>query len=100
MDAKHSPGPWSVDARGVRNRGGYICHTNAVQQYEGQDERYAQEVAQREADKRLIAAAPYLLLALQNLLELCDQQFRSPSRNRFQVAQARVAIAKATGSEA
>jgi hypothetical protein len=65
MSAKHTPGLWWVTDKGIRDSGGYICHTNSVQRYEGQDERYAREVAQREADKRLIAAAPELLDQLQ-----------------------------------
>lgn len=60
MSEQHSPGPWWPTDSGVRNSGGYIAHTNPVSRYEGQDERYAREVAQRGADRRLIAAAPEL----------------------------------------
>jgi hypothetical protein len=66
--AKHTPGPWWVTDSGVRDSGGYICHTNSVTRYPGQDERHAFEVAQREADRRLIAAAPELLEAAQKAL--------------------------------
>jgi len=69
----HTPGPWWPTDSGVRNSGGYIAHTNSVQRYEGQDERYAREVAERKADKRLIAAAPELLeaaLAAKHILEI------------------------------
>jgi hypothetical protein len=60
-EVKHTPGPWWVTDHGVRDVGGYVAHTKNAQRYEGQDERYAREVAQREADKLLIAAAPELL---------------------------------------
>lgn len=71
--SKHTPGPWWIAEHGVRDVGGYIAHTNSVQRYEGQDERYALEVARREADKRLIAAAPDLLEALQAALSVCER---------------------------
>jgi hypothetical protein len=67
VTAQHSEVPWWATPHGIRNVGGYITHTNNVHRYEGQDDRYAREVAEREADKRLIAAAPDLLEALQNL---------------------------------
>lgn len=63
MMAKHTPGPWWVTNNGVRSHGGYIAHTNSVMRYEGQEDRYAFEVAQRDADKALIAASPALLAA-------------------------------------
>jgi len=88
---KHTPGPWWVTDHGVRDVGGYIAHTNSVQRYEGQDERYALEVAQREADKRLIAAAPDLLEALQNL----ENDDNSIPAHAWALVQA--AINKATG---
>lgn len=72
MSEKHTPGPWWTTDHGIRDRGGYIAHTNSVQRYEGQDERYAREVAMREADKRLIAAAPDLLKALAGLIAVIN----------------------------
>lgn len=90
-DTKHTPGPWWVTEHGVRDVGGYIAHTNSVQRYEGQDERYAREVAHREADKLLIAAAPELLEALQDLLNDVGR-----ASSMLGAVKARAAIAKAT----
>lgn len=59
--AKHTPGPWWVTDSGVRDAGGYICHTNPATHYPGQDERFERETAERAANKLLIAAAPDLL---------------------------------------
>ena len=87
--AKHTPAPWWVTDHGIRDVGGYIAHTNPVQRYEGQDERYAFEVAQREADKLLIAEAPNLLfqlLAAANYIDTLGGDSKSY----------RAAIAKAT----
>lgn len=66
--SKHTPGPWKVTDNGIRAHGGYIAHTNSVMRYPGQDDRYAFEVAQRDADKRLIAVAPDLLEQLEDML--------------------------------
>lgn len=97
MSAKHTPGPWWPTDSGVRDRGGYIAHTNSVQRYEGQDERYSREVEQRAADKLLIAAAPELLEAL---IELADCGAEAWGEDRPCVRIARDAIAKATGGKA
>jgi hypothetical protein len=105
MNAKHTPGPWWATNHGVRDRGGYIAHTNSVQRYEGQDDRYAFEVAQREADKLLIAAAPDLLEALQALAGLYPSTEEMNNSDDYSVTEidwveiARAAIAKATNHE-
>ncbi len=103
MSAQHTPGPWWTTDHGIRDVGGYIAHTISVQRYEGQDERYAFEVAQRDADKRLIAAAPDLLEMLQSYslpidadnIALSCIEFGSEAVERE--LKRRAAIAKATG---
>lgn len=100
--SKHTPGPWRVTDCGVRAHGGYIAHTNSVMRYPDQEERYAFEVAQRDADKRLIAAAPDLLEALEDLESDIAGRFdmEDPSTNpgiKFAIEAARAAIAKARG---
>lgn len=72
--AKHSQGPWYIQRDsyghpGVRNDHGFICFTGCIHHYEGQDERYSQEIAEREADARLIAAAPDLLKILKAIID-------------------------------
>lgn len=64
-EAKHTPGPWWETDHGVRDRGGYICHARPAMHYPGQDERFEKETIERAANKKLIAAAPELLEALQ-----------------------------------
>lgn len=99
--AKHSTGPWWVMETGVRNRGGYICHTNSVQRYEGQDERYAREVAEREADKALIADAPELLAALRDVIGWVPGRAHwHTDAAQKSVVRASALIAKHTGSAA
>lgn len=66
--AAHSPGPWVAHQYGVRNSGGYLFKFNWPHLYDGQDERYWRETAERQADARLIAAAPELLAALQMVM--------------------------------
>lgn len=106
--AKFTPGPWWVTDSGVRDAGGYICHFNSVTRYPGQDERYESEVAERAANKELIAAVPELLEALQAFMALdrsfttiCDahlQEIAGKNSMARAVKLARAAIAKATGS--
>lgn len=61
METKHTPGPWKSDNHGVRHVGGYICALNWPSRYDGQDERFKREMAERDEDARLIARAPDLL---------------------------------------
>lgn len=68
----HTPAPWRADDYGVRDVGGYICWIHKPHRYEGQDERYQKEVAERRADARLIAAAPDLLAACQGAIAAID----------------------------
>lgn len=72
MSAKHTPGPWWTTEYGIRDSGGYICHTHGAQHYRGQDERYEKEVEERQANKDLIAAAPELLEALKDAYPYID----------------------------
>lgn len=94
--AKHTPGPWWVTDSGVRDAGGYICHTNKAQRYEGQDERYERETAERAANARLIAAAPELLEALSQIRELAYSGRHEEHFNAIQ-DRAEAALAKAAG---
>jgi hypothetical protein len=59
--AGHTPGPWAVTDIGIRDHGGYICFTKPPTHYQGQDQRYEKELAERNANKWLIASAPDLL---------------------------------------
>lgn len=97
----HTPGPWWVEPSGVRDRGGYICHTNPATRYEGQDERFAKETAERAANKNLIAAAPELLEALSLLLHEVDESAIAGATDYgwpAAVQKSRAAIAAATGA--
>ena len=93
MSAAHTPGPWWVMESGVRDVGGYICHTNTPTHFPGQDERYANEIEERRKNKILIAAAPDLLAALQWVMSATGEQLTSA----FEAAQD--AISKATGGQ-
>ena len=102
-EVEHNPGPWWVTNSGVRNSGGYICNTNFVPRYQGQEERHEREVAARDADKLLIAAAPDLLEALQDLFGADMEHVLMGDGKDDQVAaiaKAHAAIAKATGAAA
>ena len=103
-EAKHTPGPWWVTESGVRDRGGYICHTRPAQHYPDQDERFEKETTERAANKTLISAAPELLDACMAMLEWDDREkdhaidFNARmDLCRAAFDKARAAIAKATG---
>jgi hypothetical protein len=102
--SKHTPGPWSVDAEDVdlfaqethriwiNADGMHICYVDGPRNPE------------RNANARLIAAAPDLLEAfdrvqdaIQNFLE--EGLRPTESVMRFWQADVRAAIAKATGGE-
>ena len=83
MSAKHTPSPWWATGYGVRDRGGYICHTQPPTHFSGQDERFANEVEERKANARLIAAAPELLQMVIDFLEAlggCDSEIENDAR--------------------
>lgn len=102
-EAKHTPGPWWTEESGVRDRGGYICHTRPAQRYPGQEDRFIKETAERAANKALIAAAPKLLEALQitrgNIASLGPAGALTPyTPYQEWLAMVDAAIAKATGN--
>lgn len=96
----HTPAPWWVTDYGVRDRGGYICHTQPPTHFPDQDERFANEVEERKANARLIAAAPELLTALQFYANPEVYKPDSVGRTTDITFVAITAIAKATGSAA
>ena len=76
---KGSEGKWncvftSNKKRAVRNKGGLICILTKPTRFSGQDERYDAELEQMRADQRLIASAPELLEALQDLVMFCKEK--------------------------
>lgn len=98
MDAKHTPGPWSVGekvgtlvfAGNEGSMGDFICEVT------GEDETPR---AVNRANARLIAAAPELLSALYELDGAAEyMDFDPESRFGLAVEKARTAIAKATGA--
>lgn len=106
MAEKHTPAPWWTTDSGVRDRGGYICHTNPAPRYEGQDERFAKETAERAANKLLIAASPELLASAQAVLAWWNEwAARAPQDDAIEAAEwgefhaLRAAINKATGAQ-
>lgn len=103
-EAKHTPGPWWDTESGVRDRGGYICHTRPAQRYPDQDERFEKETQERAANKRLIAAAPDLLEACQAIIKYDEGDPDDCAALMLDYASAveaaRAAIGKATGDAA
>lgn len=93
MPANHTPGPWAISqSHGFRTgapANAYTingaCGTVATTPNPN--------VASNAANARLIAAAPELLAALQALLEVVPQTYDC----RHELADARAAVARATG---
>lgn len=100
QEAAHTPGPWWITESGVRDRGGYICHTNPPPHYAGQDERFAKETAERAANKVLIAAAPDLLQALLQLKRVGNDFAEWHPKFSPAIDAIYAALAKATGAVA
>jgi hypothetical protein len=80
--SKHTPGPWEYD---MKNEAVYAGRNTIV--YEGNA---------NEADYRLIAAAPELLEALQEILDYSGGADNA-LEDEYVMDRARAAIAKATG---
>jgi 23S rRNA maturation mini-RNase III len=99
----HTPGPWKVISRA-----GYSGHcvadnyTRSVAAFPSNSKR---DETERDANARLIAAAPDLLAALQDIIGLAEAHSRKRGRNPIaqasvdaSMAVARAAIAKAEGT--
>lgn len=92
MTTQHTPGPWFAHGRNILNSAS--CKGNSCRQLahisDMPDEMTAEEL---QANARLIAQAPAMLRALQNLVETLEGMAVHPSH----YAQARATIARATG---
>ncbi len=97
----HTPGPWEfvVD-------GNWAIRSPAQSESLMCDEQYYPWCPANEADWHLIAAAPELLQCLQDLVELANAAMQEANRDGSEydrvaeLANARAAIAKATGEQA
>ena len=98
--ATHSPGPWEHRDGKVYGGGGLVATLDPAM--------IEEEVAMKEADARLIAASPSLLLALQAMLHRFEDHEQYPdggdeslhATDAAVISMARAAIAKAEGGEA
>lgn len=97
-NSAHTPGPWMVEPLGsacfeVKCEFGYFiatCHDGV------------RGTRNADVNARLIAGAPDLLAALQRIVAVLDKQVASPhlAERASPLAQAKAAIAKATGETA
>jgi len=95
MKATHTKGPWKLSAgRNIETESGEFYITYGKDRYGNPVFR---DFVELDRNARLIAAAPELLDALQDLLK--DKYLADPI-NADRMAAARAAIAKATGEEA
>jgi hypothetical protein len=101
--AQHTPGPWLIDpehSADVDAASGALAIASAWDRDAKHIRNNRDLSAPREeeciANARLIAAAPDLLVALYNLVELCDDVFVKP-KECDNLTAARAAIAKAEG---
>ncbi len=105
MGAQHTPGTWSVETEAEPDGDApvvYVCHsatvcdvTTVCNLLPSRDA----SVDQRQANARLIAAAPDLLAALELILPMAKGYvaLNSVGNNRAFISQAEAAIAKARG---
>jgi hypothetical protein len=88
---KHTPGPWMLNL-------GNLCEidtkSHAIAHIYGTASCETHVARECRANARLISAAPELLAAL---VELCADRYLSDPINADRMANARAAIAKATG---
>jgi len=95
MKTPHTKGPWKLSAgRNIETESGEFYITYGKDRYGNPVFR---DFVELDRNARLIAAAPELLDALQDLLK--DKYLADPI-NADRMAAARAAIAKATGEEA
>lgn len=92
--SKHTPGPWVRSGNNIKSR----TDNCVVIRIPAQTARYGAEweIERWDADARLIAAAPELLEALENLLKVHEGE-GGTQHNAADMA--RAALAKAKGEE-
>lgn len=95
MGAQHTPGPWGISSQSVSTikQFDFMGETSVlIASAQGHDNSgFFPSYDERDANARLIAAAPDLLEALKGVLRVADR-----ATDEFDAA--RAAIAKATGS--
>lgn len=94
VNMKHTPGPWSVNVIGQHWNNKSLKHIEVTF---GQDGECICDTVYNPSDASLIAAAPDLLEALQQLLE--DVCSNNDSVLGYRVDEALAAISKALGGE-
>jgi hypothetical protein len=99
MTRKHTPGPWLINERVKTAR---LDNALMVRPADHHNYEYGATaiIATSEADARLIAAAPELLAALQQMIEVfldTDGSFGADETEAMETA--RAVIAKATGEK-
>ena len=97
---KHTPGPWKAEPA---HRLGFVVYAN-VEPYvvvESADDEGRYGAIALEADARLIAAAPELLEALEDLVRLAEMSMREAGEYMVddELTNSRAAIAKARGEK-
>ena len=97
MSAQHTPAPWSVEVDHSSNAPEFIRTYVDGEMYDLASV-LCDETGNATANARLIAAAPDLLAALQNVAACFDAN--DPDSMANAMADARAAIAKATGGAA
>jgi hypothetical protein len=102
MSAQHTPGPWGVLSTAVGPAYTAVCigQLNEEKGLNGASDEYAVCVVplihdESRANARLIAAAPDLLTALEDIVQASDANDGDSLMNAIQAAQ--TIIAKATG---
>jgi len=89
MKNQHTPGSWAVSPyNNITSRNGTVAKT---EQMPGNDD------AERKANANLIAAAPDLLSALQEMMSVFKDHEQYDEESAEVVSMARAAIAKAEG---
>lgn len=104
-EPKHTPGPWMIDRHADNGELVVRCHSDKKIVANCQTDFYSSGsrenlMAEIQANARLIAAAPELLEALQNIVGIyndSDRWTQGDEPEPVEIQAARAAIAKATG---
>ena len=102
--AKHTPGPWTAEERDERiliwSDGSHDYLAALSLDADGADEEVADAYAdERQANARLIAAAPDLLAACEAALRVCNLSGTGERDRRAAIAKLEAAVAKARGED-